>query len=315
MIRTGGGTFDPEADRFCYFIAGGSSAEHAHRRYHLSALNDCMTEGGLREDVIEPIERGAKLLLDSGIFNLTNNHMRKHGGTMDQALALAPEQIDGFDKLFDRYVEVMGRYEDRLWGYIELDQGGAVGKRRTRAKLHDLGLRPIPVYHPLNDGWDYFDELAETHDRICFGNIVQASPSMRVRLLHTMWERRRRYPHLWIHVLGQTINEYGPAIPSDSCDSSAWLAGMLGWANANVATTYLSVNRMGKLPKGLIYARGVDADDPRGDDMASHVYANAFDTYTDLWRQIMTDRAAIGFDAWPTPMAFEEPLCPQTTSA
>ena len=61
-------------------------------------------------------------------------------------------------------------------------------------QAESLGLKPIPVYHPLLDGWDYFDELAAQYDRICFGNIVQAPAATRIRLLHTLWERHRRYP-------------------------------------------------------------------------------------------------------------------------
>jgi len=84
-------------------------------------------------------------------------------------------------------------------------------------------LRPIPVYHPFNDGWDYFDYLCEHYDRICFGNIVQADQRTRIRLLATAWERRRKYPGTWIHLLGYTHNQWINAFPLSSSDSSAWL--------------------------------------------------------------------------------------------
>lgn len=136
---------------------------------------------------------------------------RAHGLTMDQALSLAPDDIDGFDWLLDRYVRVHDRFADRMWGIIELDQGGADRKRETRAHLRSLGINPIPVYHPMLDGWEYFDELASTNDRICFGNVVQASVPMRHRLLMTAYERKRAYPHLWIHLLG-----YGSRTPDST---------------------------------------------------------------------------------------------------
>ena len=60
---------------------------------------------------------------------------------------------------------------------VEVDQGGRENKIKTRARLEKMGLRPIPVYHPLNDGWDYFDYLAENYDRICMGNVVNAEAS------------------------------------------------------------------------------------------------------------------------------------------
>lgn len=113
---------------------------------------------------------------------------------------------------------------DRVWGTIELDQGGAANKRKTRARLEDLGLAPIPVYHPLADGWDYFDELAENYDRMCLGNIVQADAGLRLALLWTVEERRRAYPGLWIHLLGLTPSPWCHAFTVDSADSSTWLS-------------------------------------------------------------------------------------------
>lgn len=307
MIRTGGGTFKPDEDRNCFFIAG--APQTAHRRYHLIAVNDARSDGQAREGIEDPIGRGSKLFLDSGIFNLTNNHMRATGCTMDQALALAPEQIFGFDELYARYVELVRRYEPQLWGYIELDQGGLVNKRRTRQRLHDEGLNPIPVYHPLNDGWDYFDELAESYDRICFGNIVQASVPVRIRLLTTMWERRRRYPHLWIHLLGFTANDWMLSIPSDSCDSSTW-CGALRWGGPSTESSYMNRNVTGFLPPGFVYNQDIGRFEDGGWMNAAEVYAEQFDMLTDIWREIRDERAALGFDQWPAPLTQEGPVTP-----
>jgi hypothetical protein len=309
MIRTGGGAFDP-ADRPLYFVAG--DPPEAHRRYHLTAVNDAMIESDTRHAIIEPIERGARLLLDSGIFNLTNRHMHRTGCTMDEALNLPPEDIDGFDTLYRRYIDLVHQFEPQLWGYIELDQGGRDNKRRTRQRLHAEGLNPIPVYHPLNDGWDYFDELAETHDRICFGNVVQAHPGLRVRLLHTMWERRRRYPHLWVHVLGLTANELSASIPSDSCDSSTF-SSALRWGNTSTESAYLW-RRLGELPRGFRYNRNIPRHDDGGWMQAAHVYCSQFDQLTDLWQNITLDRTCLGFEPWPAPVPGEqEPQPCQTT--
>ena len=111
--------------------------------------------------------------------------------TMDEVLSMAPEKLDGFDSLFDKYVRIIKEIGEESWGYIEIDQGGKDNKIKTRDRLHKLGFNPIPVYHPLVDGWDYFDYLAERYDRICLGNIVQAQNETRKRLLATMWERKR----------------------------------------------------------------------------------------------------------------------------
>lgn len=221
MIATSGGRFD-RSEAPIFFAASVPNPYANPGRHLLFAVNDLYGQG-IEDDMKRFLDDGYAVLLDSGIFNLTNEYKRATGCTMDEALSLAPEEIPGFNRLFDRYVELATTYGDQLWGYIELDQGGATNKRRTRQRLHDLGLNPIPVYHPFNDGWDYFDELASGYDRLCFGNVVQASSRGRMRLLHTMWERRRQYPHLWIHMLGFSANEWCLPCPPDSCDSSSWL--------------------------------------------------------------------------------------------
>jgi hypothetical protein len=221
VIATGG-CWDPD-DRHKYFLAADLGRQQWVAVLHANVLVSAhkIREDTPRVDLL--LEQNKCVMLDSGIFWLTNEHKRAHGLTMNDALALAPEDIDGFDELWDRYVRLAKRYATEWWGYVELDQGGAARKRETRRRLHDLGLRPIPVYHPLNDGWDYFDELASEHDRICFGNIVQADRATRVRLLATLAERKRAYPDLFVHVLGLTPNEFINAFPVDSADSSTWL--------------------------------------------------------------------------------------------
>lgn len=220
---TGGGVFDP-AEGFIYFVAGSNLGSFTPTHpWTLAAAND-LEEAGSSEEVNGRLAvPGAKLLFDSGIFWLSTRHAKLNGISMDRALAVPPEEIDGFDWLWDRYVAFIRQHEARLWGYIELDQGGAENKRRTRARLEAIGLRPIPVYHPLVDGWDYFDELASSYDRICVGNVVQANRETRKRILATMWERHRRYPDVWIHVLGLTPNQYVNSYPANSCDSSSWV--------------------------------------------------------------------------------------------
>lgn len=227
MKHTQGGTFDPH-EKFVYFIASNPSVLHDVSEVHqhiLVGINEIKNQASV--DLVKSwCDDGIKVFLDSGIFNLTMTHARAHNTTMNEALLLAPEEIDGFDALFERYVRLIGILGDACWGYTELDQGGREAKIRMRARLEGMGLRPIPVYHPLGDGVDYFDELASQYDRIAFGNVVQASPPCRIRLMATAWERRRRYPHLWVHLLGVTPSSLTMAFPPNSCDSSSWLSGV-----------------------------------------------------------------------------------------
>lgn len=221
-MKTTGGAWSP-ADRYTYFLASKPSdfrrtkVPHPHILFAVNAI------GPTTEPVFEEtVELGYSVLLDSGIFELAMEHAKAHGLSHNAALNLAPDQVDGFEALWERYLRIVNKHGERMWGYIELDLGGADNKRKTRARLEALGLRPIPVYHPFGDGWDYFDELAEQYDRICLGNIVQAKPDVRQRLIATIVERKRKYPGLWIHALGMTPNPLLNALPVESCDSSSW---------------------------------------------------------------------------------------------
>jgi hypothetical protein len=209
------------------------------------------------------------VLLDSGVYWLSTQHANKHGLSMDQALGMAPDKIDGFDKLFENYVIIAKTFGDRSWGYIEIDQGGKDNKIKTRARLEKLGLRPIPVYHPVNDGWDYFDYLAKRYDRICLGNVVMADQATRKRLIATAWERRREYPNLWIHALGLTPSELTTAYPMNSCDSSTWIAGIRWGVQRSLIANANATN----VDRRFIYSMDVDPEHARGHTKATMMCA------------------------------------------
>lgn len=258
--RTSGGKFNRD-DRDLYFLASSPhnpvTADHSHNHV-LVAVNEL--EGKASQAAFDELldDPEIELFLDSGIFALTNQHARKYGVPMDEALALAPDEIDGFDKLWDLYCSLVVKYADRLWGAIELDQGGAANKRITRARIEkETGIVPIPVYHPFNDGWDYFDEIAGAYDRVCFGNVVQATSTQRIRLVTTMYERQRAsHPDTWIHLLGYSPNHWLNALPYyGSCDSSTWLAG-IRWPTAHRAHAQLQRNSELTFLGGMRYILG-----------------------------------------------------------
>lgn len=223
---TSGGTFNPN-DPLTYFIAGSvSNLELARQDYVLIAVNEISSKA--EEERLDKLLDERKVMLDSGIFNLAMSHARKHEVTHDVGLSMPPEEIDGFEQLWDRYGYVTQKYGDRLWGMVELDQGGVEHKPRTRARIEDeFGVVPIPVYHPLLDGWDYYDDLAREYDRMCFGNLVKASPPVRLRLQWTATQRAKEYPYLWTHLLGVTPNQNLIAMGyKGSCDSSSWITSL-----------------------------------------------------------------------------------------
>lgn len=258
------GNFDPYHSPIYFLASNLSTAQVALNinRYILLPMEK-LTGGEQTTFLLRRLrEAGTDVLLDSGIFALTNDHKRKHGCTMDEALRLPPTEIDGFDKLWDKYAHYVRRYQDIFWGIIELDQGGAANKRVTRARIEqELGIVPIPVYHPFLDGWDYFDELAQSYDRICFGNIVQARRDVRLRLIHTAYDRARQYPYLWIHILGLSANELVLSIPPQgSCDSSTWVS-LVRYPDNQGSTAMMK--KLGLMPRGFAYQRGDQTDHAR----------------------------------------------------
>lgn len=222
--KTGGGRFNPDDESVYFFVGKTQGAEQMD--YTLLALNDLLEGKSEHDEMQKRMDAGKAVFLDSGVFNLANQHAIHNGISMDEALSLHPDEVDGFARLREAYVATVKQYEDQLWGYVELDQGGVERKRETRAGLEAEGVRPIPVYHPINDGWEYFDELCSQYDRICLGNIVQAGPILRKKILSTIWERHRQYPDVWIHVLGMTPNEWLVGLPFNSCDSTGFIASL-----------------------------------------------------------------------------------------
>lgn len=313
-IETGGGSYDRN-DRHRYFLAGilknlrDTEGVYDHI---LIAVNELKGDDAVAT-VLRWCEMGRKVLIDSGIFFLTNEHVRAHPNmTMDEALALPPEEIDGFQRLWDRYLDVVGKVKDVCWGYIELDQGGRENKIRTRAKLEALGFRPMPVYHPLNDGWDYFDQLAKGYDRICFGNVVQAEKPTRIRLVQTAWERHRKYPHLWIHLLGLTPNEWLNAIPIDSADSSAWLRANRWSASDRERADGHAFSAM---PLHFRYSLGSDSYGPTGVATSCRREGWRHACMERGWRHHLLTLEGMGFDPIPPPIPPIPPIPAKRTRA
>lgn len=191
-------------------------------QHFLVALNTIKNHADLAE-VERWADQGKTLFLDSGVYSLCMKMAQDQGIRSLDAFAKQPEEIPGFEDLFEWYVEVMGKLDKKIWGYIEIDVGGREAKKRTRARLEAEGLHPIPVYHPLIDGPEYFHELASKYPRICVSNLAQSDNTTRLRLMSWVSENRQKYPGLWIHTLGLYPNEWLAAYPAESSDTSGWI--------------------------------------------------------------------------------------------
>lgn len=294
---TGGGAFDP-LDRHVYFAAGQAKR---YPRHVVLSVDQLKGKAGERH-LVELLDQDHRVLLDPGIGALAAAHRRKAGLTAREAASLPPESVPGYAVLRDRYVELATRHGERLWGYLELPQGGRNCKRRTRQELHLEGLRPIPVYQPLTDGWDYFDELAAGYDRIAWGDVAGATAPVRVRMLHTAWERRRRYPDLWVHMLGLALSEWCLSTPPDSACSAAWL-NPLRFTDVQPSTA--AVRRLGDLGAGFAYDQRQPQDSPAGRLAAQAAYAGEVEHAGVVWRDVLGRARALGDPPFPARSSLE----------
>ncbi|MFA5416938.1 MAG: hypothetical protein WC341_00630 [Bacteroidales bacterium] len=250
---TGGGTFDPTSPNL-YFIATDTYAMKItiHNELTRSLLIPIPILKKQDADLLKKWSKtGVNIMLDSGVYSLAQILVKK-GMTQTQAFGMTPEEIPGFFKLKNAYIQLIKEFENDIWGYVEIDFGGQENKKRVRAELEGIGLRPIPVFHPFNDKPEYFDELASTYDRICIGNIVYAETAERIRILHALFERKKKYEPLWIHLLGHTPNQNIYTFPMNSCDSTNWLSGS---KHGTIKTTSGGFS-VGFLEREYIYRKG-----------------------------------------------------------
>lgn len=265
VTATTGGKFDPSAG-LTYFLAGViTDIDRISQPHILIAVNEV---SGRRDwDLVDRLCDERNVLLDSGIFSLAMAHARARDVSFGDARGLAPEEIDGFDELWDRYGQLVDRFGERLWGGIELDQGGREHKSRTRGRVEtEFGFVPIPVYHPLLDGWDYYDTLASGYDRISVGELVGAPTPVRIRLVWTAAERAQDYPYLWTHLLGVTPSSSIVSVRfRGSCDSSSWVNGVR-WVNT--WRSWAMLDQFASFPPDMWYGEG---DRDRGISVLSNM--------------------------------------------
>lgn len=189
----------------------------------LVAVDACMSDKA-EQALVELMGQTDNVLLDSGVFGTCAAHARKTGTPLYKVFALPPAEVQGFAKLWDRYAYLVATYGDRLWGAIEIDMGGSDVKRETRARIEsELGFTPIPVYHPLTDPYDYFDELASSYDRIAVGGVSSGGAKQRYQTVVRIYMRARAYPHLWVHALGVNRHPVLLAASPGSSDASVWI--------------------------------------------------------------------------------------------
>jgi hypothetical protein len=111
----------------------------------------------------------------------------------------------------------------------------------------------------------------------------------------TAWERHRKYPNVWIHLLGMTPNHWLNALPINSGDSSTWLSSVR-WSGYNPRSMGAT---MGKMVHGFQYEYGAEKDSSSG-----HVKGcalSAYGAFVDMinWRNHIKELTDLGFTIYP----------------
>lgn len=256
------------ADAPVYFPAAGLAVRGSADvcRWILLNASDLAKEPGFIDWAAR--ERGCRILLDSGVFTIANEASKRKGIPIAEALALPPSEIPGWTPFVEAWKEIVSRSRSALWGYIELDLGGPEIKTRTREGLEGEGFRPIPVHHPLRDGWDYFDYLAERYDRICVANLISVEAPAKLEILREVSERRKGKAVRWIHALGVSPAPSWIVFPTESCDSSS-PAGPLRWPSPMLESSAMIPSPIDSMP--FRYDCGAE----RYQAMVRHLYRDA----------------------------------------
>lgn len=238
-----------------FFFAGQMEDIQIASRHHdslLIAVTNIRKKSHIA-DVARWVKAGKKVIIDSGVFELCQHHAKRNNMTLTAALGLPPEQLDGFPSLMTHYLSIAKSLPPELFALVEVDVGGKEHKRTTRAYLESIGCKVCPVFHPLLDGWEYLDELAEKYPTIFVGNLVDASPALRQKIIGRLISWRERHD-VWIHMLGVTPSPMVVSMPMDSCDSSAWLGCVKFFQTWKASALW---NKLGGFDRGMAYPRSL----------------------------------------------------------
>lgn len=191
-------------------------AQYADIRVSVAGLGD------YEIDVLRGIaDRGVRILLDPDLHSLRRTAVYATGRSYRSVLGDEPEALAGYAERFDRYVAVLERIGDRVWGYLGIDQGSVSARAIAQAALEGAGFQPIPTAHALGGSRDleYLAELADVHDRVALSGMDALSAGARQKVLARLWAsthgRRAR-----VHISRASIDRLMLAYPFASYDTA-----------------------------------------------------------------------------------------------
>ncbi len=169
-------------------------------------------------------EHNVKVMMDCGAFTLAASIAQDRSITTHEVFAMTDAEMGApFVELCQTYKAALERWQDRLWGYIEVDMGSRPAREARRAQFIAEGFAPIPVHRYASDSWDELEDLASRHDRIAAGGMVKATPKDRALILCETARRLKNHPHCSLHSLGMTWTAGIAPYDFGSCDSTTWL--------------------------------------------------------------------------------------------
>jgi hypothetical protein len=110
-MRATGGVWDKKTWPLYFLATWPDQVEYVDTRTNLLVAVNELVDPEKRMLLEEWAEQDRKIFLDSGVYWLATQHARAHGMSMNEALGIAPDKMDGFEDLFAAYVEIVKGYE------------------------------------------------------------------------------------------------------------------------------------------------------------------------------------------------------------
>ena len=148
-----------------------------------------------------------KVFLDSGAYTLVN------------------QKVDDLQKYLDDYIDFILKYEDRLWGYVNLDDIGNVEiSWKNQKYMEKRGVKPVPAYH-YGEDFKWLEKCVNEYDYVGIGGV---SRGVSAKVNNILFDRIFNYIDkknlsTKFHAFGITRFSLLARYPWHTVDSTTWL--------------------------------------------------------------------------------------------
>ena len=189
----------------------------ASKRQHADDLLEVAREGGLlalesfwiANEVIKILADypEIKIFLDSGAYTLVN------------------QECKDIQKYLDDYIDFILKYNDRLLGYVNLDDIGNVEiSWENQRYMEGRGVQPIPAYH-YGEDFKWLEKCVNEYEYVGIGGVSRGvSPENNKILFDRIFDYiDRKNLSVKLHAFGITRFRFLIGYPWYSVDSTTWL--------------------------------------------------------------------------------------------